>query len=200
MTKNKRSHAYTEWAKNRLDEMDATVFVLEDKVENLEADANKKAKTALDEMHSWRNSFKARIDENLDNGEKAWADIKIHLDNDWDRFENSVQERLGAGKDDVEQCSAAFKARAEAQLKGWKTAIEGLKNEAVKLQIDSSLEVEKAIEKMKVKATDVEATLNRLKKAESQTASAFNSALAETRKAFEKANKKAHKAFKDALN
>ena len=200
MTKNKRSHAYTEWAKSRLDEMDATVFVLEDKVESLEADASTKAKTALDEMRSWRNSFKARIDENLDNGEKAWADIKIHLDNDWDRFENSVQESLGAGKDDVEQCSAAFKARAEAQLKGWKTAIAGLKNEAVKLQIDSSVEVEKAIEKMKVKATDVEATLNRLKKAESQTASALNSALAETRKAFEKANKKAHKAFKDVLN
>lgn len=200
MTKNKRSHAYTEWAKSRLDEMDATVFVLEDKVEKLEADASTKAKTALDEIRSWRNSFKARIDENLDNGEKVWADIKIHLDNDWDRFENSVQESLGAGKDDVEQCSAAFKARAEAQLKGWKTAIAGLKNEAAKLQIDSSVEVEKAIEKMKAKATDVEATLNRLKKAESQTASALNSALTESRKAFEKANKKAHKAFKDVLN
>lgn len=199
MTKNKRSHAYTEWAKSRLDEMDATVFVLEDKVENMENDASKKAETALDEMRSWRNSFKTRIDENLQNSEKAWADIKTHLDNDWDQFESSVQERLGAGKDDVEQYRAAFKARAEAQIKGWQTAITELKNEAIKFQIDSSVEVEKAIAKMKAKATDVEVKLDRLKKAESQTVTALNSALSETRKAFEKANKKAHKAFKDAL-
>tara|TARA_R110002096_G_scaffold420745_1_gene626006 strand:+ start:471 stop:1073 length:603 start_codon:yes stop_codon:yes gene_type:complete len=199
MTKHKKNHAYTEWAKSRLDEMDATIFVLEDKVENLEADASKKAETALDEMRSWRNSFKARIDENLQNSEEAWADIKTHLDNDWDQFESSVQARISAGKDDAEQYKEAFKARAEAQVKGWQTAITELKNEAVKFKIDRSADVEKAIAKMKAKATDVEVKLDRLKKAESQTATALNSALSETRKAFEKANKKAHKAFKDAL-
>ena len=200
MTKNKRSHAYTEWAKSRLDEMDATVFVLEDKVETLETDACAKAEKALDEMRSWRASFKARIDQNLQNTEEAWADIKTHLDNDWDRFESSVQARISASKDDAEQYKAAFNARAEAQIKGWKTAITELKNDAVKFKIDRSADFEIAIAKMKAKATDVEVKLDRLKKAESETAAALNSALWETRKAFEKANKKAHKAFKDALN
>jgi len=99
MPKRKKSHAYTDWIKSRLDEMDATLFVLEDKAENLESDVSAKAGDALDSIRSWRDSFKARVNENIHDGEKAWADIKIHLDKDWKGFEDAVQARMDARKD-----------------------------------------------------------------------------------------------------
>jgi len=52
---------------------------------------------------------------------------------------------------------------------------------------------------MKEKAKNIEATFDRLKKAEGETASALSTALSESRLAFEKANEKAHRAFKGAL-
>jgi len=200
MTGRKKVHAYTEWAKSRLDEMDATIFVLEGKVEDLEADVRAKAETALDDMRSWRDSFKARIDENLQNSEKIWDDIKTHLDDDWNQFEDAVQTRMSASKDDAEQYKAAFKARAEAQIKGWQATIAELKSEAVKFKADRSADVDNAIVKMKDKAKEIEVKLDRLKKAESETASALNTALSESRSAFEKAYEEARKTFKDALD
>lgn len=200
MTKHKKVHAYTEWAKNRLDEMDATVFALEGKAEDLEADARAKAETALDNMRSWRNSFKARFDENLQNSEQAWDDIKTHLDDDWNQFESAVQTRMSASKNDAEQYKAAFNARAKAQIKGWQTTIDELKSEAIKFKADRSSDVDNAIAKMKAKSKEIEVKLDRLKKAESETASALNTALSESRSAFEKAYEDTRKALKDALN
>lgn len=63
MTSRSGIHVYTEWAKSRLDEMDAAVSSMEAGIKDLQAQARTNAESALADMKTKRDAFSAQIDE-----------------------------------------------------------------------------------------------------------------------------------------
>jgi len=71
MTTTSNVHPFTEWAKSRLDEMDAALAVLETKVDDVEASTCEQADTAIANIKKPRDVFKAKIKTERDSNAKA---------------------------------------------------------------------------------------------------------------------------------
>ena len=66
-------HFYINWAKDRLDEMDATLTSLEGKVGEVQADARVKADQTLADLRKKRDDFRDTIMKQSEANEAAWA-------------------------------------------------------------------------------------------------------------------------------
>ena len=197
MTKS-HMHVYLNWAKERLDEMDATLALFESKVGELQGDARAKAERALADMRVKRDAFRETIKKETEMSEADWNRAKASLETDWSAFEASVQQYIDAAGVKVEQQNDAFRVRADAQRKAWQEAIEKLENTTAGFAADRKAEVESAVKRMKAEAVAAEAKLDKLNRAGSKSWSAFKKALGETRTAFDHANQQAYDAFKRA--
>jgi hypothetical protein len=197
MTKS-HMHVYLNWAKERLDEMDVTLALFESKVDELQGDARAKAERALADMRVKRDVFWETIKKEAEMSEADWNRAKASLETDWSAFEAGVQKYIDAAGVKVEQQKTAFQVRADAQRKAWQEAIDKFDNTAAGLAADRRAEVESAVKRMKAEAVAAEAKLDKLKRAESESWSAFKKALGETRTAFDHANQQAYDAFKRA--
>jgi hypothetical protein len=197
MTKS-HMHVYLNWAKERLDEMDATLALFESKVGELQGDARAKAERALADMRAKRDAFRETIKKEAEMSEADWNRAKASLETDWNAFEASVQKYIDAAGLKVEQQKAAFRVRADAQRKAWQEAIEKIENSTAGFAADRKAEAESAVKRMKAESVTAEAKLDKLSRAESESWSAFKKALGETRTAFDHANQQAYDAFKRA--
>ena len=197
MTKS-HMHVYLNWAKERLDEMDATLALFESKVGALQGDARVKAERAIADMRAKRDAFRETIKKEGEMSEADWNRAKKSLETDWSAFEASVQKYIDAAGLQVEQQKAAFQVRADAQRKAWREAIDKLENTTAGFAADRKAEVESAVKRMKAEAGAAETKLDKLNRAESESWSAFKKALGETRTAFDHANQQAYDAFKRA--
>jgi hypothetical protein len=198
MTKQSHMHNYLNWAKERLDEMDATLALFESKVGELQGDAHAKAESALADMRAKRDAFRETIKKEKEMSETDWTRAKAKLEADWNAFEVSVQKYIDAAGVKGEQQKAAFQVRADAQRKAWQDSIDKFENAAAGFAADRKAEVESAVERMKADAAAAEAKLEKLKGAGTESWSSYRKALAETRTAFDHANQQAHDAFKGA--
>jgi hypothetical protein len=197
MTKS-HMHGHLNWAKERLDEMDATLALFESKVGELQGDARAKAEGALADMRAKRDAFRETIKKEGEMSEADWTRAKATLETDWSAFEASVQKYIDAAGLQVEQQKAAFRVRADAQRKSWQEAIDKLENSTAGFAADRKAEVESAVKHMKAESVAAEAKLDKLNRAGSESWSAFKKALGETRTAFDRANQQANEAFKHA--
>lgn len=84
-------HFFTNWAKERLDEMDATLTSLEGKAAEVQADARDKAGKALAELARNRDAFRDSIKQQAGASESVWASAKTRLETDWNAFEAEVK-------------------------------------------------------------------------------------------------------------
>ena len=129
-------HVSLNWAKERLDEMDATLALFESKVGELQGDARAKAERALADMRAKRDAFRETIKKEGEMSEADWNRAKAALETDWSAFEASVQKYIDAAGLKVEQQKAAFRVRADAQRKSWQEAIDKLENSAAGFAAD----------------------------------------------------------------
>ena len=191
-------HGQLNWAKMRLDEMDAALALFEGKVGELQGNARAKAESTLADMRAQRDAFRETIKKEKDMGEADWTRAKAALETDWSAFEASVREFMDAASAKADQQAAAFRVRADAQRKAWQEAIDRLNDAATRVSADSKAEFESAIKRMQADAAAAEAKLDKLNRAGTQSWAAFQTALAETRGAFDRANQEAYDAFKRA--
>ena len=198
MTGKSHVHVYLNWAKERLDEMDATLALFESRVGELQGDARAKAERALADMRAKRDAFRETIKKEKEMSEADWTRSKATLENDWSAFEASVQKYIDAAGVKVEQEKTAFQVRADAQRKAWQEAIDKVENTASGLAADRRDEVESAVKHMKADAVAAEAKLDKLNRAGTKSWAAFRKALGETRTAFDHANQEVYNAFKRA--
>ena len=198
MTTQSSMHFYLDWAKERLDEMDATLASLEGTAGKLRADARAKADLALTEIRNRRDDFQQIIEKQREAGEATWVAVKATLERDWKAFEASVQKYIEAAGEQIGAREAAFRAGVDAQMKAWQEVAGKLHNAAAGFAADRRGEVEAIVKRMKDDAAGAEAKLDKLSRAGAQSWSALNSALAETRAAFDRANQAAQDAFKNA--
>jgi len=191
-------HFYLNWAKERMDEMDATLASLEAKLGEVQADARVKANQVLADLGKKRDAFQSAVKRQAEANEAAWSKAKAALEAEWSVFETDVKTYVDTFGKNVEQQQATFKLQAEAQLKAWRETADKLRIAGAQFAAERRGEIEATVKRMEADASAAEQRLQRLNQAGMQSWSALMAALAETRASFDRANRAAQDAFKRA--
>src|SRR5215471_833756 len=147
-------HFYLNWAKERIDEMDAALALLEVRADQLLVDL----KNRRDEFQT---SFKAHAEA----GEAAWARAKVDLEKQWNAFEAKVKTYFESVGKELEQQQAMFKDIAAVQAKAWREAADKFHVATAKVADARRSEIDAAVKQMKSDASEAEARLQKLKQA-----------------------------------
>ena len=198
MAEQSRMHAYVNWTKQRIDEMDATLASLEAKAGQVKAESKAKADQMLADMKKRRGEFQAKAKAQAQAGEAAMQASKAHLESQWHGFEAQVKTYFDTVGKQLEQQQATFRDVAAAHAKAWQEAADKLHSEATKVAAARRADVDAAVKQMKADAAEAEARLQKLKQAGSESWAAMSAALAESRKAFDRANQKAWDALTES--
>jgi hypothetical protein len=191
-------HVQLNWAKERIDEMDAALASLEAKARQAQAESQVNASQLIAEMKKRRDAFQATVKKQADAGVAAWQATQTQLESHWNGFEAQVKTYFETFGKQLGQQRATFWDVAAAQRKAWHEAADKFGQEAAKVGAARRADVDAAIKQMKADAAEAEARLQKLKQAGSETWTALNAALAESRKAFDRANQKAGAALRRA--
>jgi hypothetical protein len=193
------THFYVNWAKERLDEMDAALTSLEGKVGGVQADVRDKANKFLTDLRKQRDAFRDTVKKQSEANEAAWISAKARLEPEWNSFEAEVKKYFESFSKPFEQQQATFKLQGEAQLKAWREAADKLASEAQAFATERRVEIDTAVKRMKADAAAAEEKIQKdLNQAGTQSWSALMATLAETRATFDRANQAAREAFKRA--
>jgi hypothetical protein len=184
-------HFYLNWAKERIDEMDAVLASLETKAGQAKAESRTKADQLVADLKKRRDVFQAALKTQAEAGEAAWARAKADMETQWSGFEAQVKIYFESVGKQIEQQQATFKDIAAAQVNAWREATDQFHDAATKVAAARRADFDAAIQKMKSDASEAEARLQKVKQAGSESWSALSAALAESRKAFDRANQAA---------
>ena len=198
MTMQSNTHFFTNWAKERLDEMDAAVTSLEGKLAEVQSDARDKANKVLADLRKQHDDFRDAIKKQSDVNEAARLLAKAKLELDWNVFEAELNKYVETFGKKIEHQQATFKVRADAQLNAWREAADKLGIDTKNFAAERRDEIDAVVKRMNADAAEAEKTLQKLNQAGNQSWSALMAALAETRAAFDRANQAAVDAFKRA--
>lgn len=195
MAQHSSIHFYFDWAKERLDEMDATIASLETHADRVHATDAKAAREFRAELRERRDAFKDAFDKQDKTSESAWVRAKGQLERAWADFEGSVTTYIGRFDKTIEEGRETFRNAAAAQLKAWREAADRLHVAGAALAADSRADVEAAVQRMKAEASKEEA---RLMQFSADSWAAFSSALDQSRAVFERAIRDSSEALKRA--
>jgi hypothetical protein len=115
-------HLYLNWAKERIDEMDAALASFEVKASHAQADSKVKADQIVADLKKRRDEFQALLKKQAEAGEGAWERAKTDLERQWNGFEAQVKTYFESAGKQIEQQQATFKDIAAAQAKAWREA------------------------------------------------------------------------------
>jgi hypothetical protein len=191
-------HFYLNWAKERIDEMDATLSSLEGKARGLTAQSRNTAERLIADLRRRRDAFLESMHKQAEANETAWADAWVKMESDWTGFQSEVKKYLDEFGQQLKQQQSTFQEIASAQVNAWREAAERMQVAATELAADQRAKVDDAVRQMKDDASAAEANLQKFAKAGSESWTALTAALAESRAAFDKANRAAWDAFKRA--
>lgn len=190
-------HFFVNWAKERLDEMEAVLTSLDGKMGEMQADARDKASKALADLRKSRDIFRDTVKKQAEANEAAWTSAKATLEPEWNSFEADVKKYVESFGKQVEQQQATFKLQAAAQLKAWREAADKLGSDAKQFAAERQAELDVAVKRMQADAGVAEEKLQKqLDQMGTQSWSALMGVLTETRAAFDRANQAAREAFK----
>jgi len=190
-----RMHFYVNWAKARLDEMDATLASLESKAGEVQAASRVKAEQQIAELRRQRDAFGQAVKAHAAASEAAWIRTKPELEAGWNKFEADVENYVGTFGHQMQQQQAIFKDVAAAQLTAWRDAAQQLHGAAAQFAVERRTDADAAIKQMQTAASEAEANLQQLGRAGAASWGALRSALAQSRAAFDRANQAASEAF-----
>jgi hypothetical protein len=194
------AHFFLNWAKERIDEMDAALASLESKASQQKAEAKAKADQLIADLKKRRNEFQAEAKAQAEASEATWQDAKTRLESQWNGFEAQIKTYFETVGKQIEQQQTTFQDIAAAQVKAWREAADKFNDAATKLATEKRANIDAAVKQMKAEAAEAEARLQKLKQAGSESWAALSGALTETRAAFDSADDAARKAFKRAAS
>jgi hypothetical protein len=192
-------HAYLNWTKQRIDEMDATLASLETKAGQLKAESKAKADEVIADLKKRRDEFQATINAQLEAAEATIRANKADLEAQWPGFEAQVKTYFETVGKQVEQQQSAFRDIAAVQIQAWQKAADEFHDSAVKVAAAKRNDLDAVLKQMKAGAAEAEARFEKVKQAGGESWSALSAALAESRKAFDVATQQAWDALKRAV-
>ena len=192
-------HFYVNWAKERLDEMDAALTSLEGKIGGVQADMRDTASKLLADLRKQRDDFRDIVKKQSAANEMTWSSAKAELEPQWNSFEAEIKKYIESFSKQFEHQQATFKLQAAAQLKAWREAADKLGSDAKGFAVEQRGEIDATVKRMMADAAVAEEKLEKsLNEAGTQSWSALMAVLTETRAAFDRANQAAREAFKRA--
>jgi hypothetical protein len=191
-------HFYLNWAKERLDEMDATLAVLEVKTAEVRTETRAKANQLISELRKKRDEFQSTLKKQAEAGEAVWERIKVQLEGEWKTFEAELKKYLEAVGQEIGQQQAVFKAQLAAQMKAWREAADKVQAAAAQYAAEQRKQIDASVARMRTDAATAEQKLEKLASAGNQSWAALNAALAETRGVFDRANQSVRETLKKA--
>ncbi len=194
------AHFFLNWAKGRIDEMDATLASLESKADQIQAETRVKADQFITELKKKRDEFESTVKKQAEAGEAAADGAKVRLEAEWKGFQTETQKYLETFGQGIEQQRAVFQGQATAQLNAWRETADKLGAATKEFAIERRREIDETVSRMKADAATAEKKLQDLARAGTESWSALNAALAETRATFDRANQAAREAFKRATS
>jgi hypothetical protein len=200
MTAQSSVHFFLTWAKERIDEMDATLASLEGKAASMKADARVKADQCIAGLRKKRDEFESTARKQAEAGDAAWDATKVRLESEWKGFQSEIKQYLDSMGKNMEQQQAVFESQVTAQLNAWRETADKLNAAAKDLKIERRREIDATVARMKADATAAEEKLQKLAQAGTESWSAMTAALAETRGVFDRANQAAREAFNRAAS
>jgi hypothetical protein len=190
------AHFYFNWAKERIDEMDAVVASLEGKASQLAADSRVTAEKIVADLRAKRDEFLENMKKHAGANEAAWSQAKAKLETEWNGFQADIKKYVEEFGQQAKQQQVIFEEVAAAQMKAWRQAADKISAASAELASDQKAKAEAAVQQMKAGASSAEANLQKLAKAGGESWTALNTALAESRAAFDRANQTAWDSFK----
>jgi hypothetical protein len=187
---------FLNWAKERADEMDATLASLESRVDDVQATTRAQAHQFISDLRARRDAFLSGVGKQTSASEEAWERAKTQLETEWSGFENQVNKYIENFGKQSEQQRAVFEGLAAAQMSAWRSAAEKIRESASQFAAQRQGDVDATVKRMKADAAVAEEKLQKLMRGGAEPWSALNGALAETRAAFDRANQMARNAFK----
>ena len=192
-------HFYVNWAKERLDEMDAALTSLEGKIGGVQADMRDTASKLLADLRKQRDDFRDIVKKQSAANEMTWSSAKAELEPQWNSFEAEIKKYIESFSKQFEHQQATFKLQAAAQLRAWREAADKLGSDAKGFAVEQRGEIDATVKRMTADAAVAEEKLEKsLNEAGTQSWSALMAVLTETRAAFDRANQAAREAFKRA--
>lgn len=189
-------HYYLNWAKTRIDEMDAALTSLEDKAAEQTAGAREKADQILANLRRLRDDFQGIVNKQAVANEAAWKSVMGQLESRWTAFQAEVNNNIESFDQQIEQQQTIFRRQADAQLKAWRDVSDQLGIAAESFTAERKAEIEAVAKRMGADADQAEEKLRKLNQAGRQSWLALTTALSETRNAFDRANQAARDAFR----
>ena len=198
MSEQSRFHFHIEWAKERLNEMDAALASLERQAREVQAAARAQADQQIAALRKRRDEYRQAMNTQLQAGEAVWLRDRAQLESQWEGFAAEVNKYLEAFGKQVSVQQLMFRDLAAAQRKAWHDAGEKLHGAATGFVAERRTEIEGAAQQMKADASKAEARLQKLMGAGTESWAALDAALAESRAAFDRAVRAAGDAFERA--
>ena len=198
MTTQSSIHSYLNWAKGRIDEMDAALASLDSRASEVKAEARVKANQIRADLSKKRDEFRDVVKKQAEANEASWIKAKTQLESDWNAFEAEVKKYVESFGDQIELQQATFKLQADAQLKAWREAAGKFRSAGKQFTAERRAEIDAGAKRMEADAAVAQEKLHRLNQAGAQSWSALMAALKETRASFDRANQAAQEAFKKA--
>src|SRR3974390_1133330 len=87
-------HFYFNWAKERIEEMDAVLSSLEGKTSEIAADSRTKAEQLMMDLRARRDAFQEDMKKQAETGEAAWLETKTRLEAEWNKFQADVKKYI----------------------------------------------------------------------------------------------------------
>jgi membrane protein involved in colicin uptake len=193
-------HASIDWARERLDEMDATLASLEKLLDDVKLQNRAAADRAVVEMRAQRDALKQAVEAKRQASEAEWQQTQANVESRFVAFEAAVQKWVDVTSDRVAEQNQLFVARAEAQRKAWQETVARLEASAKGFAADRKREADSAAATIRADAEAANAKLEAFKRAGKESWTAYATALAESRAAFDRANETAYEATKRASN
>ena len=191
-------HFYLNWAKERIDKMDAVLTSLESKANEVATESRSAAEKTIAELRDKRNTFFDDMKKQAETSEGAWLQAKARLESEWESFQADARKYVEGVGQQLKQQQTTFQDVAAAQLKAWRAAADNLQAASAEFAADRRAKVEASVQQMKADASVAEANFHKLTKAGTESWRALNAALGESRAAFDRANQAAWEAFKRA--
>jgi len=194
------AHFYLNWAKERIDEMDAVLTSLQSRATQVSAESRAAADQLVADLRSKRDAFQNDLRRQAEAGEAAWAQSRAKLESDWNAFQADVKKYVEDFGRQMKQQQTTFQDIAAAQLKAWREAADRFQAAAADLAVDRRARMEATVQQMKADASAAEANFQKLAKAGTESWAALSAALTDSRAAFDRANRTAWDAFKRATS
>ncbi len=150
------AHAAIAQAQERLAEMDATISVLQDDADKVDAAGRQKAHDAVTALKTVRDTYKKEIDGVVAQGRQMTADqlrtARAALEAPYKQFDGAVDADVAQFKLDVAQRKAVVEARLKAEQSYWLGVAADLQTKATDLTAEQRDAVEARVAAVRARA------------------------------------------------